>query len=54
MTQEEILQEIKKCQENPYYFATKYLVINHNGEQKPFQTPLSENEFNNMIKMRDE
>ena len=38
----EILDEIKKCQESPYYFATTYLKVNN----KPFITPLSERQFN--------
>ena len=38
----EILDEIKKCQESPYYFATTYLKI----KDKPFVTPLSEKQFN--------
>ena len=50
MTQEEILEESKKCKENPYYFATKYLTIkNHKGEYIPFQTILSEEEFNEKV-----
>lgn len=50
MTQEEIRAEILKCKESPYYFATKYLKIqNHFGEWVAFQTPLTEEEFNNMV-----
>ena len=51
MTQEEILKEIKKCKESPYYFATKYLVVkNHNNQSIPFITHLSEEEFNKIFK----
>jgi hypothetical protein len=51
MTQQEIQEEILKCQESPYYFATKYLKIeNHKREKVPFATPLSEEEFNKMFK----
>ena len=50
MTQEEIQEEIIKCKENPYYFATKYLIVtNHLGESVKFSTPLSEEEFNKMF-----
>ena len=51
MTQEEIKDEILKCKNNPYYFVTKYLVVkNHKEENITFSTPLSEKEFNNMVK----
>jgi hypothetical protein len=49
MTKEEEIElyyEIRKCRENPYYFATKYATLN--GE--PFTTTLSEEEFNNHYK----
>ena len=50
MTQEEILAEIQKCINSPYYFATKYLTVrNHNNEIIPFTTPLSEEEFNQVF-----
>lgn len=50
MTQEEILAEIIKCIENPYYFATTYLTVqNHKNEVVKFTTPLAEEDFNNMI-----
>lgn len=39
-------EEIKKCKESPYYFATKYLLING----KPFTTRLNEVEFNKQVK----
>lgn len=35
-------EEIKKCKESPYYYATKYLSVNG----KPFKTRLTEEEFN--------
>jgi len=51
MTQQEIQEEILKCQKSPYYFATKYLKVkNHRGELIPFKTSLSEGEFNEMFK----
>ena len=43
---DETANEIKKCNENPYYFATTYLTING----KPFTTPLKEEVFNNLFK----
>ena len=45
LTQLEIAAEIKKCKDNPFYFATKYLTVN--GE--PFTTPYSEKEFNEQM-----
>lgn len=51
MTQEEIKNEILKCKNNPYYFATNYInVKNHKGENVKLTTPLNEEEFNNMVK----
>jgi len=38
--------EIRKCLESPYYFATKYWKVNG----KPFTTNLSEEEFNRQAK----
>ena len=35
---EETFQEIKKCKESPYYFATNYLVI----DGRKFKTILTE------------
>jgi hypothetical protein len=50
MTQEEILEEVTKCKESTYYFATKYLMVkNHKGEMVNFKTSLSEDDFNLMI-----
>lgn len=40
------LEEIQKCIDNPYYFATKYLKI----DNKTFTTKLSEEEFNKQFK----
>lgn len=49
MNHEKILEEIKKCRENPYYFATTYLTVqNHIGETVKFTTPMTEEEFNRM------
>ena len=51
MTQEEILKEIKKCKDSPYYFATKYLIVkNHNNQSIPFITALTEEQFNKIFK----
>ena len=51
MTQQEIYNEIPKCKESPYYFATKYIKVkNHKQETVSFKTPLSEEEFNEMFK----
>lgn len=52
MTQEEILIEITKCRDNPYYFATKYLTVlnTSNNEVVRFKTPLTEEEFNIMFR----
>jgi hypothetical protein len=51
MTQQEIQEEILKCKQSPYYFATKYLIVkNHRGESVPFATPLTEKQFNKMFK----
>ena len=44
-------EELKKCKENPYYFATKYLyILNNDSDKVPFTTMLTEEEFNKMIK----
>jgi hypothetical protein len=49
--EEEIEKEIRKCTENPYYFATNYITVKNNlGETKPFTTNLSEKMFNEFIK----
>lgn len=51
MTQEEeVLTEIQKCRNSPYYFATKYLIVqNYKKESAPFTTRLTEEEFNKMV-----
>jgi hypothetical protein len=55
MKQDEILTEIQKCKESPYYFATKYLTVKNNvGEYVPFTTSLSEEEFNIMVNSPNE
>lgn len=40
-------EEMQKCIDSPYYFATKYLTVNN----KPFETGLTEEEFNREFKM---
>jgi hypothetical protein len=45
-SEEEILAEISKCKQNPYYFATKYIRING----QPFTTHLTESSFNKLVK----
>lgn len=52
-TQDEIEAEIVKCKNNPYYFATTYLRINYKGMNIPFETPLSEEQFNNYFRKYD-
>ena len=50
MTQDEIVEECKKCKESPYYFATKYLQVKNNlGVNVKFSTVLSEIAFNKMF-----
>lgn len=50
MTQEEIILEIKRCRDSPYYFATKYLTIkNKEGKPVPYTTSWTEKEFNNIV-----
>lgn len=44
--QDEELEELEKCKNSPYYYATKYLLIN----DKPFTTMLTEEEFNKQFK----
>lgn len=44
-------EEITKCKNSPYYFATNYLKITEDGISQPFTTTLSEDEFNKAIKM---
>lgn len=41
-----IKEELDKCKDNPYYFATRYLTVNG----KPFTTGLREHQFNAMFK----
>jgi len=39
--------EYRKCMENPYYFATKYLMVkDFDGRIIPIQIDMSEEEFN--------
>lgn len=37
-------EEIKKCQESPYYFAINYLIV----DGRKFSTTLSEKQFNEL------
>jgi hypothetical protein len=46
-----IKEEILKCKNNPYYFATKYLNVKSPlGVTQPFKTPLNEENFNSIFK----
>ena len=45
-TNENIMEELQKCNKSPYYFATNYLT----RDGKPFTTNLTENEFNRRFK----
>jgi hypothetical protein len=49
MTPQEHREEIKKCSQSPYYFATKYLKCKTHDGEIPFITALSEKEFNKYI-----
>lgn len=40
------LSELKKCEENPYYFFTTYVTV----DNRPVETYLTEKEFNNLWK----
>src|SRR5574343_63731 len=47
---DDVLYEMMKCKESPYYFVTKYIKVKNNkGEQVPFNTALSEDDFNKMF-----
>jgi DNA-directed RNA polymerase subunit RPC12/RpoP len=50
MNKEEIKKEVDKCVNNPYYFATNYLVIKRGNSRINFTTKLSEQEFNKAFK----
>lgn len=39
-------EELRKCKESPYYFATKYCQV----EGKPYSTSLSEEVFNDVFR----
>lgn len=41
-----IRKELEKCKASPYYFMTKYCLV----DGKPFTTPLTEEEFNKQLK----
>ena len=50
MTQRDIIEELRKCNNSPYYFATTYLKVkNHKGESVPFRTFLDETSFNKVF-----
>jgi hypothetical protein len=43
-------EELQRCIDSPYYFATKYfMVTNKDGEREPFTTHLSEKQFNEEV-----
>ena len=45
-----IQEELQKCKENPYYFATTYLKIyDTKGDSYPYTTHLTKEEFNKLI-----
>ena len=45
-----IQEELQKCKENPYYFATNYLKIyDQDADEHPYTTNLSEEEFNKLF-----
>jgi hypothetical protein len=46
MDEKDIATEIKRCCDSPYYFATRYLLI----DGKPFTTHLSEEDFDLAVK----
>lgn len=47
---EDIFDEVEKCRENPYYFATTYLTIkNSDGDVVPYTTHFSEERFNEIF-----
>jgi meiotically up-regulated gene 157 (Mug157) protein len=41
-----VADEIAKCKDNPYYFATNYMIVSG----KPFTTSLTEHQFNLIVK----
>lgn len=45
-----VLQEINKCKESPYYFATTYMQISTPNGKVPFTTNYTEAEFNLLFK----
>lgn len=47
---DKIHSEFKKCMDSPYYFATNYLKVNTVQGIKPYETVLSEEEFNKVFK----
>jgi hypothetical protein len=49
-TQLNIAKELEKCKNSPYYFATTYLTVKTPMGVKPYQTVLTEEEFNKRFK----
>ena len=47
---EDLIKELEKCKNNPYYFATTYLKIKTVKGVQPYQTTLTEEEFNRYFK----
>ena len=47
-----ILKELQKCIESPYYFATTYIKVkdSYSGDMVDFYTCLNEEEFNKIFK----
>jgi hypothetical protein len=47
---EEILIEMEKCKNSPYYFCTTYITLtDYEGRKIPFTTPYTEEEFNKLF-----
>jgi hypothetical protein len=49
-TQLNIAEELEKCKNSPYYFAITYLTVETATGKKPYQTILTEKEFNKRFK----
>ena len=49
-TADEVEREIEKCRNSPYYFATTYLLVtNEKDEKVPFTTTFPEELFNKIF-----
>ena len=46
----EAMVELKKCRNNPYYFATKFMQVKTKEGNIPFKTSMKEQEFNELYK----